>query len=95
MPWLAGLALTQISIGCYWLLTRWRHLGPWNAGAKASLRLLLVEMFANGLPHFVFAYGFMRMMYPLMLLSLIYYPVWIILTLRAITRKQDVILNQS
>ncbi|HTK10010.1 MAG TPA: hypothetical protein VL485_22750 [Ktedonobacteraceae bacterium] len=97
MPWLAGLALTQIIIGLYWLITRWIHLGPWNAGEKVSLRMLSVEMLVNGLPHFVFAYSFMRMIYPLMLLSLVYYIVWITFTLRAIMRRQGrcgVMLNQ-
>jgi hypothetical protein len=76
MSWLAAIALTQIVVGLFWLMTRWPRLGPWNPEKKIALHLLAGEMFLNGIPHFVFAYVFMRAVYPLMLLALVYYPLW-------------------
>jgi hypothetical protein len=88
MSWLAGLALAQIIIGLYWLITRWRRFNPWNPHEKISLRMQAIEMFVNGLPHFVFAYACMRMIYPLMAVALIYYLAWIAFALRAVWRKR-------
>ena len=88
MSWLAGLALAQIIIGLYWLITRWRHFNPWNPDEKISLRMQAIEMFVHGLPHFVFAYACMRMIYPLMLVALIYYLLWLPFALRTAWKKR-------
>ena len=88
MSWLAGLALAQIIIGLYWLITRWRRFNPWSPHAKISLRMQTIEMFVNGLPHFVFSYACMRMIYPLMALALIYYLLWIAFVLRTALKKR-------
>lgn len=73
MPWLIAAASAQIALGLYLTVIDHVDLFPWNDLAGITLRERLLRLGLNSMPHFLFAWAFLRGLRPVLLAAMLFY----------------------